>query len=145
LKTHGPIWLGLSERARSVRAYASVGEIRRMVARCAYAQLQFSPWRLAGTIAAMSATYLAPPALALFGSGAAQLLGALIWALMALSLQPTLRLYAVSPCWGLALPAIAATYVMFALDSAYQRMRGRGREWKGRAHGARSSREASRP
>ena len=145
LKRHGPIWLGLTERARSVRAYASVAEIRRMVARCAYAQLQFSPWRLAGTIAAMSATYLAPPALALFGSGAAQLLGALIWGLMALSLQPTLRLYAVSPWWGLALPAIAATYVMFALDSAYQHMRGRGGEWKGRVHGESSSREASRP
>ena len=79
----------------------------------------------------------------LFGSGAAQLLGALIWGLMALSLQPTLRLYAVSPCWGLALPAIAAMYLMFTLVSAYQHSRGRGGECKGRVHGETSSREAS--
>lgn len=143
LKNHGPIWLGLTERVRSVRAYASVADIRRMVARCAYAQLRFSPWRLAGATAAMIVAYLAPPALSLFGSGAAQLLGALAWAQMALAFQPTLRLYGVSPWWGLALPAIAATYVVFTLDSAYQHWRGRGGEWKGRIHRRTSSGEVS--
>jgi hopene-associated glycosyltransferase HpnB len=145
LKDHGPIWLGLTERVHSVRAYASLAEMRRMIVRCAYAQLRFSPWVLAGATAAMVITYLAPPALALFGSGAARLLGALAWAQMALALQPTLRLYAVSPWWGLALPAIAATYVVFMLDSAYQHRRGRGGEWKGRVHRGTSAREASRP
>jgi hopene-associated glycosyltransferase HpnB len=134
LKRRGRIWLGLTERVRSVRASSGFAEIRRMVARCAYAQLGFSPWRLGAAAAAMSITYLAPPALALFGSGASQLLGALAWAMMALAFQPTLRLYAVSPAWGLALPAIAATYVAFTLDSAYQRLRGRGGVWKGRVH-----------
>ena len=79
----------------------------------------------------------------MFGSGAVQLLGALAWALMAFSLQPTLRLYAVSPWWGVALPAIAAMYLMFTLVSAYEHSRGRGGEWKGRVHGETSSREAS--
>ena len=143
LKGYGPIWLGLTERVRSVRAYSSLDEIRRMVVRCAYAQLQFSPWRLACATAAMIVTFLAPPVLALLGSGTAQLLAALAWAQMALAFQPTLRLYAVSPWWGLALPAIAATYVVFTLDSAYQHMRGRGGEWKGRVHCRMSSREAS--
>jgi hypothetical protein len=32
-----------------------------------------------------------------------------------------------------ALPAIAATYMAFTLDSAYQHARGRGGMWKGRA------------
>jgi hypothetical protein len=91
----------------------------------------------------MILTYLAPPALALFGSGAAQLVGALAWAQMALALQPILRFYAVSPWWGLALPAIAATYVAFTLDSAYQHRRGRGGAWKGRVHREASSRKAS--
>jgi hopene-associated glycosyltransferase HpnB len=143
LKGHGPIWLGMTERVRSVRANTSLADIRRMVVRCAYAQLGFSPWWLAAAIVAMIVTYLAPPALALLGSGAAQALGALAWALMALAFQPTLRLYAVSPWWGLVLPVIAATYVVFTLDSAYQHWRGRGGEWKGRIHRRTSPREAS--
>jgi hopene-associated glycosyltransferase HpnB len=141
LKAHGAIWLGLTERVRSVRAYASLAEIRSMVVRCAYAQLRYSPWQLMAATAAMTVAYLAPPALTLLGSGMAQLLGALAWIQMALAFQPTLRLYAVSPVWGLALPAIAATYVVFTLDSAYQHMRGRGGEWKGRVHRRASSRE----
>jgi hopene-associated glycosyltransferase HpnB len=145
LKSHGPIWLGLSEGVCSVRANTSLGEIRRMVVRCAYAQLGFSPCWLAAATVAMIVTYLAAPALALLGSGAAQLLGALAWAQMALAFQPTLRLYAVSPWWGLALPMIAATYVLFTLDSAYQYWRGRGGEWKGRVHRRTSPHEASGP
>ena len=47
--------------------------------------------------------------------------------------QPILRFYRVSPLWGVALPAIAATYMAFTLDSAYQHARGRGGMWKGRA------------
>jgi hypothetical protein len=89
----------------------------------------------------MIVTYLAPPVLALAGSGAAQLLGILAWSLMALAFQPTLRLYAASPWWGFALPAIAVTYLVFTLDSAYQHMRGRGGEWKGRVYRGTSARE----
>ena len=134
LKRHGPIWLGLSERVRSARVYASIGEIRQMVARSAYAQLRFSPWWLACTTVAMAVTYLAPPLLTLVGTGVPQLLGVLAWAQMTLAFQPTLRFYRVSPWWGLALPVIAGAYLVFALDSADQFMRGRGGEWKGRVH-----------
>jgi hypothetical protein len=35
--------------------------------------------------------------------------------------------------WAAALPAIAAMYMAFTLDSAYQHARGRGGMWKGRA------------
>lgn len=143
LKEHGPIWLGLTARVRSERAYASLADIRCMVVRCAYAQLHFSPWQLAGTAAALSVTYLAPPALVLLASGAGQLLGAFAWAQMTLALQPTLRRYALSPAWGLALPIIAATYLVFTLDSAYQHWRGRGGAWKGRIHGASGRRPAA--
>jgi hopene-associated glycosyltransferase HpnB len=136
LKKHGAIWLGLTERVRSTRANASLADIRHMVARSAYAQLRFSPALLAGTTVAMTMTFLAPPALAFFGSGAAQGLGALAWVLMALAAQPMLRFYTVSPAWGLALPVIAATYIAFTLDSAYQHWRGRGGAWKGRVHRA---------
>ena len=75
LKARGPIWLGLTERVHSIRPYPDIEDIRRMVARSAYAQLHYSPLLLAGTVAGMALTYLAPPLLALFASGTAQILG----------------------------------------------------------------------
>jgi hopene-associated glycosyltransferase HpnB len=135
LKTRGPIWLGLTVRVRSLRAYSSIGEIRRMVARSAYAQLRYSPVLLLGTTVAMTLVYLAPPAIALSGTGAAKAVAIAAWGAMALALQPILRFYRRSPLWGLALPAIAAAYLAFTFDSAYQHWRGRGGMWKGRARG----------
>src|SRR5262249_39775455 len=107
-------------------------DIRRMVARSAYAQLRYSPLLLAGTVAGMALTYLAPPLLAVFASGFAQLAGLAAYALMAIAFQPTLRFYRLSPLWGLALPAITFCYMLYTLDSAYQYARGRGGRWKGR-------------
>jgi hopene-associated glycosyltransferase HpnB len=133
LKREGPIWLGLSENVRSLRRYPHVADIRRMVARSAYAQLDYSPLLLAATIAGMALTYLAPPVLAVFADYPANLLGLAAWALMALAYLPILRFYRVSPLWAVALPLIAALYVAFTLDSAYQHGRGKGGLWKGRS------------
>jgi hopene-associated glycosyltransferase HpnB len=133
LKAYGPIWLGLTERVHSIRPYPDIGDIRRMVARSAYAQLNYSPLNLAGTVLGLALTYLAPVALTLFADGLAQFFGLLTWLMMAMALRPTLRLYGLSRLWGLALPAIAAIYMAFTLDSAYQHARGRGGMWKGRA------------
>jgi hopene-associated glycosyltransferase HpnB len=133
LKAHGPIWIGLTEGVQSVRAYPAIADIRKMVSRTAYAQLQYSPLILAGTVLGLAVTYLLPVLLAIFASGWAQILGLAAWLLMALAFQPIVRFYRASPLWGLALPAIAATYMAFTLDSAYQHARGRGGMWKGRA------------
>jgi hopene-associated glycosyltransferase HpnB len=133
LKAHAPIWIGLTERVHSIRAYPAVADIRRMVARTAYAQLNYSPLLLAGTVFGLAITYIAPVAFALFATGVAQVLGILAWAAMVIAFQPTLRFYRVSPAWGVALPVIAATYMAFTIDSAYQHARGRGGMWKGRA------------
>ncbi len=133
MKREGPIWLGLTERVTSLRPYPHVSDIRRMVARSAYAQLRYSPLLLAGTVVAMGLTYIAPPVIALFGGPPAQGIAAAAWGLMALAFQPTLRLYGLSPIWGAALPLIALAYLAFTLDSAYQHGRGRGGMWKGRA------------
>jgi hopene-associated glycosyltransferase HpnB len=138
LKPHGPIWLGLTTRLRSLRPCAAFADIRRMVARSAYAQLRYSPLLLIGTAAGMILTYFVPPVMALLGTGIARVLGVAAWGLMALAFQPTLRLYARSPLWGIALPAVALQYLIFTLDSAYQHMRGRGGTWKGRAQASAS-------
>jgi hopene-associated glycosyltransferase HpnB len=133
LKAHGPIWIGLTDGVHSARAYPAVADIRRMVSRTAYAQLRYSPLLLLGTVVGLALTYLAPVALAIFATGVARIFGIAAWLMMALAFQPTLRFYRVSPLWGLALPAIAAAYMAFTVDSAYQHARGRGGMWKGRA------------
>jgi hopene-associated glycosyltransferase HpnB len=132
LKTQGPIWLGLSDRVLSLRPYETFEDIRRMVARSAYAQLRYSPVLLVGTVLAMLAIYVAPPALAVLAAYPANMLAAVTYLLMFIAYQPTLRFYNRSPLWGLALPLIATVYVGFTLDSAYQHVRGRGGLWKGR-------------
>jgi hopene-associated glycosyltransferase HpnB len=132
MKRQGPIWLGLTESAHSLRAYPAFTDFRRMVARSAFAELRYSPLRLAGAVAGMALVYFAPPLFALFARGPAQAAGALAWAAMALALAPTLRFYGRPLAGGLALPAIAAAYVGFTLDSAMQYWRGRGGYWKGR-------------
>jgi hopene-associated glycosyltransferase HpnB len=133
LKARGPIWIGLTDRVHSIRAYPSIEDIRRMVSRTAYAQLRYSPLLLAGTVLGLAITYLAPVALTFFASGWPQFFGLFTWLLMAFAFRPTLRFYGLSRLWGLALPAIAAIYMAFTLDSAYQHARGRGGMWKGRA------------
>ncbi len=136
MKAVGPIWLGLSEHIESIRAYDTFGPIRRMVTRSAYAELRYSPLRLAGTTLGMAVTFLAAPLLALFASGAAAWIGAITWALMMIAYQPTLRLYRLSPLWSLALPAIAFVYTLWTNELALQYARGRGGQWKGRVQAA---------
>jgi len=133
LKAQGPIWLGLTRTSVSLRPYGSLGDIGRMVSRSAYAQLGYSPWLLAGTVAGMALVYLAAPALAAFGPGAARWLGLGAWALMAAAFQPMLRYFRLSPLWGLALPLIGALYTAFTVQSAIDVWRGRGGMWKGRS------------
>jgi hypothetical protein len=104
-----------------------------MVARSAYAQLRFSPGWLAATVAGLALAYLAAPSIALLGSGMARWIAIATWMMMAIAFWPTVRFYRLWPTWTLALPAIAAAYLGFTLDSAWQHARGRGGLWKGRA------------
>jgi hopene-associated glycosyltransferase HpnB len=132
LKRQGPVWLGLTERVRSLRPYPSFGDIRRMVGRSAYAQLHYSPWILVGAVSGLTLTYLAAPLIALLGSGVSERVAAAVWILMAGTFWPTVHFYRRSPLWAPLLPAIAAVYLGFTLDSARQHGRGRGGLWKGR-------------
>jgi hopene-associated glycosyltransferase HpnB len=132
MKRQGSIWLGLTKRAQSLRPYSSFGEIARMVARSAYAQLDHSPLLLAGTVAAMAIVYAAPPLLALFAHGPARWLGLAAWLAMAIAIQPTLRLYRLWSVWGAALPVAGALYGGFTVWSAVRAWQGKGGQWKGR-------------
>ena len=134
LKTVGPIWLGLTNRARSIRPYPAFADVARMVSRSAYSQLRYSLLALIATTLGMAITFVVPLILGLFASGFPRYLGLLAWAAMSLSFVPTLRYYRLSPIWSLALPGIALLYMSYTLQSAYQHFRRRGGQWKGRVH-----------
>jgi hopene-associated glycosyltransferase HpnB len=133
LKGEGPTWLGLTNRSVSLRPYRTIEEVRRMVSRSAYAELDYSVWKLAGTVAGMLFLYLLPPLAAEFASGPLQWFGLFAWIAMAVCFQPFLAFYRRSWIWGLALPVIGVFYTLFTIDSAVQVWSGRGGMWKGRA------------
>ncbi|HMA74137.1 MAG TPA: glycosyltransferase [Xanthobacteraceae bacterium] len=131
-KAKGRIWLGLTHRVTSIRSYPRWADVAQMVSRSAYAQLGYSLVQLAGTVLALMLTFVVPPMAALAGAGYARLFGFSAWAIMALLFLPTLRIYRISPLYGVALPATAFAYLMFTLNSAFQSIRGKGGFWKGR-------------
>jgi hopene-associated glycosyltransferase HpnB len=134
VKRGGPIWLGHSVLARSVRPYPRFGDIWRMIARTAYVQLRFSPPLLVATTLGMALAFLAGPAAALFGDGGARASGVLVWTGMAASYLPTLRRFGRAPLWAIALPAIALFYMLATIGSAIDHYTGRGVRWKQRAY-----------
>ncbi|MGY3334817.1 hopene-associated glycosyltransferase HpnB [Streptomyces filamentosus] len=134
----GRIWLGLAERVDSVRPYPDLGELWRMVARSAYAQLRYDPLLLLGTVAGLVLVYLVPPAACVAGlasgDAAAAWAGGLSWTVMAGTYVPMLRYYR-QPWWTAPLlPFTALLYLLMTVDSAVRHHRGRGGAWKGRIH-----------
>jgi len=130
-KQGGPIWLGLSGKTRSLRPYPALGDIWRMVARTAYAQLGYSPSVVAATVLGLAVAFVAPVAVSLSGTESATL-GVAAWAAMSFAFLPTLRLYDRSPVWAPLLPLIAIIYMGATVDSARRHWLGKGAEWKGR-------------
>lgn len=132
LKRQGPIWLGLTDFAASIRSYPGFWEIGRMVSRSAYAQLGFSPLNLVAVFAFMAVVFVTPVVSVLLSSGLPRLISIGVYAVMALAFQPMLRFYRRPAWYGLALPIIAAFYVAFTAHSAFQYLKGTGGMWKGR-------------
>ena len=136
IKAHGPIWLGLATRTRSLRAYEGLSEIWDMVARTAFVQLDHSALQLVGTVIGMTAIYLAPPLAvlggAMLGDGAGLAIAAVAWLMMVVAYAPTLRVYGQPVLAALTLPAVALVYTAMTVSSAWRHWRGRGGAWKGR-------------
>lgn len=125
------ILLALTRDTTSLRPYPRIADLRAMVARTAYTQLDHSPPLLAATVLGLALVFLAPP-ISLFAGGVAAWLGAAAWAAMAIAYAPTLRFYRRSPLWAPLLPAVALVYLAATLQSALLHYRGRGGAWKGR-------------
>lgn len=136
-RSGGRIRLDVTQSTFSLRNYAGWRDIWTMIARTAFTQLGYSTLLLIGTVAGLALTYLAPPLLALLGTGWARLLGLAAWAAMAAAFLPSVRFYRLSPLWAMALPAIAGFYLAATIGSAANYWRGRGGQWKGRAQAIR--------
>jgi len=137
VKSVGRVWLGIADETRSVRPYGSWRVLWDMIARCAFAQLNYSAGTLLALMTAMAVTYLAPPLLVLLSNDQpAMMLGAIAWLAMIGSFLPILKIYRCPPIVALLLPAIALFYMAATIGSAIQFWRGRGGAWKGRYQAA---------
>jgi hopene-associated glycosyltransferase HpnB len=136
VKADGRVWLGIANATHSVRPYGSWRVLWDMIARCAFAQLNYSLGVLVALTVGMALTYLAPPLLLLSGYPPAMGLGAAAWLAMAASFVPMLRVYRCPLPVALLLPAIAGFYMAVTIGSAVQYWRGRGGAWKGRFQAA---------
>ncbi len=138
IKPGGAIWLGLTEQSHSLRPYAGIGDIWRMVARTAFTQLNHSALALVGTVIGMTILYLTPIA-ALIAGAVIQapllgLLGAGALAAPLLAYWPTWKLYRrISPAF-FALPLAGVLYTAMTVDSARRHWLGAGGGWKDRTY-----------
>lgn len=132
-RSDGAIWMGLTRKSVSLRAYTSFGEIRDLIARTAFTQLKYSAVVLLGTVVVMLLTYLVPVVLTFHVQPLVWRLSLIAWALMTLTYLPTVRFYQLSPLWAPLLPLAAAFYFYATCLSAMRYWMGRGGQWKGRA------------
>ena len=129
----GRIWMGLTRKSLSLRTYRTFGEIRDLIARTAYTQLEYSPLLLLATLLGLFVTYFVPVVLFFSPQPAVWRMSLAAWALMAVTYLPTLRFYRQSPLWAVTLPISAAFYAYATWLSALRYRLGRGGQWKGRA------------
>jgi len=135
IKKVGPIYLGHSGLATSVRPYPHLADIWRMVSRTAFTQLRYSLVLLLLTLLGLTLVWLVPIWEVLAGTGWRFACGLAAWLLAAVSYLPTLRRYGRSPVWSLALPLIALFYMTATVGSALTHWFGSGSNWKNRAYG----------
>jgi hopene-associated glycosyltransferase HpnB len=127
------VWMGVTRKSRSLRAYSTFTEIRDMIARTAFTQLRYSALLLSGTLLGLAITYLAPIALLFAHDTLTRVIALSTWLLMSLLFLPTVRFYRISTHWAATLPAAAAFYAAATTLSAVRYWTNRGAQWKGRS------------
>jgi hopene-associated glycosyltransferase HpnB len=139
IKTTGPIYLGHSGLATSLRTYPSARDVWEMIARTAFTQLHYSAPLLVLTLLGLVLVFLVPAWGLLFAHGWGLAAGAAAYVLMSVSYLPTLKRYGQHWSLGMALPLVALFYMSATLGSAIKWWSGRGTAWRGREYDANSS------
>ena len=129
----GSLWMGLTRKSVSLRSYETFTEIRDLIARTAFTQLNYSIALLLGTLLGMLLTYLVPMVFAFHTQPAVWRLSLAGWALMTVTYLPTVRFYRLAPLWAPLLPLAAVFYSYSTILSAVRYWLGHGGQWKGRA------------
>jgi len=125
--------MGLTRKSVSLRSYRTFSELRDLIARTAFTQLNYSALLLVGTVAGMLLTYIAPVVFSFSTQPLAWRVSLAAWVLMTLTFLPTVRFYKLSPLWAPFLPVAAAFYSYSTILSALRFWLGRGGQWKGRS------------
>jgi hopene-associated glycosyltransferase HpnB len=136
LKIQGPIFLGHSGLATSIRPYPHIADIWAMITRTAFTQLNYSALLLALTLIGLTLVWLVAPYQVIFGHGWGFCAGLAASALAVWSYFPTLARYHQPRALALALPFIALFYMSATIASAMQHWQGTGASWKRRDYGA---------
>jgi hopene-associated glycosyltransferase HpnB len=126
----GRTWLGLTHSAISRRTMHGLKPIWSMVARSAFAQLQYSTLLLLGCIAMLVLAFWVP-VLGVLDPHTRWTACAALATMMATYI-PVLRFYGRSPAWALALPLAGTLYLAMTITSAIRGWRGVRSRWKGR-------------
>src|SRR5262249_14899901 len=100
VKKVGPVYLGHSGLATSIRPYPHFGDLWRMITRTAFTQLRYSAVLLLLTLLGLTLVWWVPVWEMLLGSGWRAACGTAAFLLALLSYQPTLRRYRLSPLWA---------------------------------------------
>jgi hopene-associated glycosyltransferase HpnB len=128
------IWLGLTHSVKSVRSYQQLREIWDMVARTAFAQLDYSVGLLILCTLVMLLVYQVPVAMVASSNILIRYLALGSLVIMFLTYVPMLRFYHRSWGWALGLPLIAALFLAMTWTSAIRYWRGERTRWKGRVY-----------
>jgi hopene-associated glycosyltransferase HpnB len=136
VKRVGPIYLGHSGLAASIRPYPDFIDIWRMVSRTAFTQLRYSFLILSVTLIGLALVWLVPIGAVLFARDWRFSAGLAAFTLAGISYLPTLGRYRRSLLYSFALPLIAVFYMAATISSALTHWFGRGARWKSRAYGA---------
>jgi len=131
-KGGGRIWMGLTRASVSLRGYGTFAEIRNMIARTAFTQLNYSFGLLLVALLGLFVTFLLPWCSFFAGDDPAWFLASTAICLMTVTFGVTARFYTLPWPWALSLPFAAAYYGYATCASAARYWLGRGAQWKGR-------------
>jgi hopene-associated glycosyltransferase HpnB len=140
VKRTGPIYLGHSGLASSIRRYPAYSDVWRMISRTAFTQLRYSNALLILAIIGLTLIFLVPAWGILFARGWWLALSVVVFLLQTGTFMPTLVRYGQNRLLSLMMPLIALFYMAATIGSALNYWFGKGAIWKSRDYGARVAR-----